>query len=357
MMKLHALLLVLLLPLSNVAWAEGGSCPNGYYPIGGGGASGCAPIPGYNNGSSNGPSDSSSSLPTRLPPPRVWAARWGAIAVGKNGSGFGAAAGKMTEQQAQHEAMTKCQATSTTTKMECSVTLSYTNQCAAFALGERESGGGWGSFGYSHAIDIATAEKIALDFCKKNSKTCKIHYSGCSLDERVDPDVEDFLKDPQNVKYLEGYWAFTHLDENQKERKVAYKDSCFAYFVKAMENNSGHLKISGFGGSETGAKLTFIGQQIPRPKAPKKIKATLTQSGEKPQTVMAVNYAEPNTPWGAIALEVPTLEDALAGMDDIKSFGVAVDGKTLVEVNWHGGLAARDKLRQCESQRLASVKK
>lgn len=46
------LLLVSLLPVA--VHAEGGSCPSGYYPIGGNGVMGCAPMPGNNNGPARG---------------------------------------------------------------------------------------------------------------------------------------------------------------------------------------------------------------------------------------------------------------------------------------------------------------
>ncbi|MEQ1518204.1 MAG: hypothetical protein ABL931_17120 [Usitatibacteraceae bacterium] len=171
----------------------------------------------------------------------------------------------------------------------------------------------------------------------------------------------NLYKDPQIQKYLKGYWTFTHVDENQNERKVAFKESCAATFIQATGyENDGFMEIEGFGGSETGAMLIFSGGQVPTPKTPEKVTVTLTQTGEKPQTVKALNYrrlVSGVVPWGVIVLEVPTLEDALAGMDDKKSFGIAIDGKTLAQVNWHGGLAARDKLRECESQRTASAKK
>ncbi len=61
---------------------------------------------------------------------------------------------------------------------------------------------------------------------------------------------------------------------------------------------------------------------------------TIEESNEKPQTVEVINLSipgksNPNDPFGAIAFAVPTLEAALAGMEDKQSFDVAMNGKTL----------------------------
>ncbi|MBW4620380.1 MAG: hypothetical protein KME17_13635 [Cyanosarcina radialis HA8281-LM2] len=55
----------------------------------------------------------------------------------------------------------------------------------------------------------------------------------------------------------------------------------------------------------------------------------------------------PDDKYGTIAFAVPTLEAALGGMEDIQSFEVAIDDRTVLKIQWHNGLMARNKLRDC----------
>lgn len=54
--------------------AAEGNCPSGFYPIGGQGVSGCAPIPGAVAGTA------SPSAPPPAQPLGEWLTRWGAVA-------------------------------------------------------------------------------------------------------------------------------------------------------------------------------------------------------------------------------------------------------------------------------------
>ena len=82
-----------------------------------------------------------------------------------------------------------------------------------------------------------------------------------------------------------------------------------------------------------------------------KVRVTLKQSNDAPQTVQAFNYKLPGEAFGAIAFAVPTIEAALAGMENEASFDLEMDGKSVARVEWHDGLAARDRLRKCVSAR------
>lgn len=164
-MKEKITLVFLLLCCCGSARAEGGSCPDGYYPVGGQGASGCAPIPGY--------SDSESNPESRAPP--VWETRWGAIAVDFAMGKFGVGNAKRTKDEAENMALDEC-------KKEggagCEIDLTYYNQCGAIA---------WGA---SNAItfraetkEIASAH--AIETCSEKTADCKIYYANCSLPARV----------------------------------------------------------------------------------------------------------------------------------------------------------------------------
>jgi hypothetical protein len=165
-----------------------------------------------------------------------------------------------------------------------------------------------------------------------------------------------FLNRPEIKKLLRGYWMYGREDEGQINRKVTYEESCAALFIRANGlKTDGFMQISGFGGSAKGAMLIFSGAEIPRPTSPNKVKVTLTQLNEKPQTVQALNYSQPANNWGVIVLEMPTLEAALESMEDEKTIGVSMNEKLLVEIKWHGGIAARDRLQQCENNRVAQA--
>lgn len=154
--------------------------------------------------------------------------------------------------------------------------------------------------------------------------------------------VEQLSKDPRFDRYYNGGWDFF-----QDKVNAAPGEYCAAFFWK----QDGFVRVSGPGGDYQGALLTFWGENIPRPKKVEKIKVTLTQSNEPPQTVQAFNYIMPGDAYGAIALAVPSIEAALAGIEDVQSFDLAINGKSVAKVEWNNGLAARDKLSKCVSLR------
>ncbi|KHL51364.1 hypothetical protein OZ10_20095, partial [Xanthomonas cannabis pv. cannabis] len=76
-------LLFILVFLSLETFAEG-NCPPGYYPIGGQGAAGCAPIPQGGSGESAAPRAAGK-----------WIKTWGAFAMSPNGT-MGTSSGKLS---------------------------------------------------------------------------------------------------------------------------------------------------------------------------------------------------------------------------------------------------------------------
>jgi hypothetical protein len=151
-------------------------------------------------------------------------------------------------------------------------------------------------------------------------------------------------KDPKYQRYRDGGWDFFQGVNNAEPGEY-----CSAFFWK----KEGMVTLSGPGGDYRGALLTFWGKDIPRPQSVEKIKVSLTQSGGSVQTVQVFNYTKPGDTngYGAISFAVPTLEAALVEMKDIETFDVAIEGKSVAKVEWHSGLMARDKLRECVSAR------
>jgi hypothetical protein len=162
-MRIRALLLLSLLIVSGTIYAEGGSCPAGYYPIGGGGASGCAPLPDY-----AGNSETDQQIISQV----NWKKTWGAIAVDNTLGKVGAAVGVMTKMEAEKSAIENCYARGGGTG--CShISMTYNNQCAAMA---------WGidKYATASAKTIELASDSAMKECTKSTNDCKIYYSACS---------------------------------------------------------------------------------------------------------------------------------------------------------------------------------
>lgn len=123
------------------------------------------------------------------------------------------------------------------------------------------------------------------------------------------------------------------------------------YCVALYSRGDVMLRISGPGGSYSGALMTFSGGKITGSKDVRKIKVTLNQSDGSSQTVQAFNYQLPGEAYASIAFAVPTIEAAMAEMKDSQGFEVLVSGQSVAKVDWTGGLAARSRLEQCLAKR------
>lgn len=146
------------LSLSLPATAEGGSCPPGYYPVGGGPSRGCATLP-SNTGTNGG---------GRSP---VYEKRWGAIALNPT-TGLYAIANQVDgKRQARKRALEQC-------GDGCEVQFTYYNQCAAMAQGR-------GPVAIATAASKREAESRALAQCATVSTDCAVHDSQCSVPVRV----------------------------------------------------------------------------------------------------------------------------------------------------------------------------
>jgi hypothetical protein len=169
-----------------------------------------------------------------------------------------------------------------------------------------------------------------------------------SLAERVaaEQDALDKLqRDPRYQRYQDGGW-----DYFQDQQQAPAGEYCAAFYWK----QASFVRLSGPGGGYAGALLTFWGSDIPRPTQVEKVRVTLTQDDEAPQTVMAFNYRSPGYDYGAIALAVPSIEAALDTMLDRQRFRLEIDGRTVAQAEWHDGMKARDWLRECVAKRSAN---
>lgn len=162
-------------------------------------------------------------------------------------------------------------------------------------------------------------------------------------------DIDRLMKDPRRKDYIEGSWNFGGTEPNE---------FCSAMFGRKA------VWVSVFEPGENipGAFLMFWGLDIPKPERITKTKATLSQTGEKPQSVNVMNTTftlndKEKTKLGSLFFQVPTIEDALNGIENIHKFGVALNDKTVAEIEWNEGFAARDKLKQCIEKKKIKNKK
>ncbi|WP_376779674.1 DUF4189 domain-containing protein [Diaphorobacter nitroreducens] len=164
-------LLLVSLGLSGSAFAEGGSCPPGYYPIGGQGAQGCAPIP------SGGGSGSSGSQEIRLSTPTGrWIKTWGAIAEATATSDAGVSDGKRTKEEAEREAVARCQSTGA---KDCVAHFTYYNQCVSWLIPKGRSGAGQAAIASAGTLHLARLS--AQTKCKNDvAGICEEVYANCT---------------------------------------------------------------------------------------------------------------------------------------------------------------------------------
>jgi Domain of unknown function (DUF4189) len=154
------LALVVLCTSSMKTLAEG-NCPPGYYQTPSRDFVGCAPLPGY--GSTTPPD-----------PGPSWSSRWSAIATASGGI-LGVAENSSSRRKAEKAAMKQCKAKK---GQDCSISLSFGNQCGALAWGDTLS--------YSiAAVELAAAEVQALQNCSKRTQNCRVFYSACSYPQRI----------------------------------------------------------------------------------------------------------------------------------------------------------------------------
>ena len=146
------------------AYAEGGSCPSGYYPIGGGGTMGCAPIPNSNSNSGGGVQQPRPYIPA-IPK------RWVAIVLGDKGGEQNGYIGKAVEgrEEAKALAIEQCQGQDA---LNCRVVMDFEGACIT-AVRDIQ-----GKFYFSKpmsCMDDKAIDRNALAKCNaQGGKDCKV---------------------------------------------------------------------------------------------------------------------------------------------------------------------------------------
>lgn len=154
------------LGLHQYARAEG-NCPPGFYPIGGQGVQGCAPI-------SAGSAGASESPPPAPRPNGEWIKTWGALAGSLGGAQGGAATGAKSQDEASRQAVKYCEESSGSS---CKVEFVYFNQCAVAVVSASKSTGTQ----YAGGPTVQAATDTAMRLCQnKGGAQCNVIYSACS---------------------------------------------------------------------------------------------------------------------------------------------------------------------------------
>ena len=155
-------LCLLTLFCTSTAWAEGGTCPPGYYPVNSPGVMGCAPMPG------------GGGQPLDTGP--YWATTWGAIAADGDSQVVVSSFGQRSKRKAESTAIKECRAKGGSKK--CKAWISFYNQCGVMAAGDSQA----------TTFRAGTAEEASREVLKRCStltSNCKIIQTVCSYPVRV----------------------------------------------------------------------------------------------------------------------------------------------------------------------------
>lgn len=156
--------------------------------------------------------------------------------------------------------------------------------------------------------------------------------------QEAEAKLQKLEADPDFQRIKQGEWKIF-----QAKKGSARGDNCVAMWSKA----GGAVSIVGPGKAYQGGMLIFWSADIPRPSKTQTVAVTLKQSAYQAQSVHALNFSVPTIPAGAIGLTVPKIDAALNTMLDIEHFTVEMGGRTVADIEWTGGLAARAKLSDC----------
>lgn len=154
-MRLFLSVVILLFAESAMA-----GCPDGTYQESTRDVVYCVPLPGQSAQQPTGPG---------------WLSQSGAIAYG--GGGFGSARGVVSKRKAEKVALHQCRE-SGGGKL-CKVAFTYSNQCAAYAIGENYF------VGIGHGSEQRAAERDAHHNCSGNDAQCRVTYSACSYPAQI----------------------------------------------------------------------------------------------------------------------------------------------------------------------------
>lgn len=147
--------------------------------------------------------------------------------------------------------------------------------------------------------------------------------------------------DPAYAALHNGAWFYTRGDA------VGETPFCSATFVRG----TAVITLMEAAGAYDGAFIGFSSLRVPKSDKLTKVALTLDQTGEARQSVQGFNTHLNWVDMGMVMFAVPSIDALLAGMEDVHRFDVAMKGKQVFYGEWHSGLMARNKLRECVAAR------
>lgn len=159
-------------------------------------------------------------------------------------------------------------------------------------------------------------------------------------------------------RMIAGWWEFMQVNS-----AAAPGEYCAASFLRARRlaepgqqdrmKDGAVVTLFGPGGSYRGALLAFspLGEDsaaaFPKVPSGKPVLVTLKQGNIKPATLNAIYLEVKPSGLPLLAFAVPNIEALMKGMEDNWTFEVLLDGKSIVNIEWHDGLMARNELKKC----------
>ena len=161
--------------------------------------------------------------------------------------------------------------------------------------------------------------------------------------EQAKKEIEELKKTPEYQAYMKGSWNYLDSKKSAKGKPR----QCGATFMK----EGMVMMLYGSNDPNEKAMLTLSNlnkeSAIPHPSKPSLIKATIKQTGAAAVTTNAWNHQSPDQKSGAITFAVPSLKAGVDGLLDTLRMQISVDGKEVFDLEYHDGLKAQAKLRQC----------
>jgi hypothetical protein len=158
----------------------------------------------------------------------------------------------------------------------------------------------------------------------------------------IDATKTGFKESKYNKLYQDGYWQFFQASSSAKKGEY-----CAAMFLRQGMS----VTIMGPGGSYKGALMMLSNASdnpaFPSSPTPTKVLMTLKQGSDPAATVNVLNYTIGDLKAPVAVFAVPTIEAAMAGMDDKADFHLEHKGQKILDLEWRGGHAARDELKKC----------
>jgi Domain of unknown function (DUF4189) len=359
-----------LLSISKPAQGEGGSCPSGMYPIGGGNAgwTGCAPIPGYPQPGGN------DSAPAPNSPSRITDYRYSshfALVMHPGAGDVWVTWNYQAREMAEQEALSAC------TKIMgrgCIIGVSGWN--GSIATVRSEAGQLWFSVGKTEK----EASSKALKSCSNANQKCKVEnvFTAKAWKEPVSWNEERHRKEAE--ARMKRYFPNSSVARTQtppvganipatapllarqafeaKYGKPLFEDvkglwmmsgkgdgtgkECAASFLAS----SGSTFVSLFGPNQKSpGMILFQGPTIPQTDKPKEIRTVLSSNDAPPATVRAILVPMKDK---SAAIIVPTdMIVTMRGAKEATWMTLQLDGKEVFRTDMAGSMVARDAMLKC----------